>query len=169
MNWSNVTTSIIAHFILLNSTVIPTLEYSVVDYGWSSIRVPLLPLYLLKHYHSLIKTIIICQTQPFTACSLIQHSSVFCKGHIIPADPLIWEEDQEKKCCPFSKCPMEKNKKALQYHSIFIHWGCQWTYDGLKPYSTTPIWLDADMHRTTRLYVRRASSTACGLSTWRPF
>lgn len=32
---------------------------------------------------------------------------------------------------------MEKNKKALQYHSIFIHWGCQWTSDGLKPYPST--------------------------------
>lgn len=157
MNWSNVTigltTSIIAHFILPNVTVIPKLdEYSVVDYRWSIIGVLCFYNYTFKCYHTLLKTIIICQTQPFTACSLTQHSSVFCKGHIIPADPLISEEDQEKKkCCPFSKCPIEKNKKALQYHSICIHRGCQWTYDGLKPYPS------------------RASSNAWGVTTWRPF
>lgn len=64
---------------------------------------------------------------------------------------------------------MEKNKKALQYHSIFIHWGCQWTYDGLKSYPSTPTWLNANMYRTACLYVRRASSTTWGLTTQRPF
>lgn len=172
MNWSNVTTgfitSFIAHFILPNLTVIPKLhEYSVVDYRWSSLRVLLLQLYFLLH--TLIKTIIICQTQPFTACSLIQHSSVFCTGHVIPADPLIWEKDQETRCCPFSKCPTEKNKKALQYHSVFIRWCCQWTSDGLKPYPSTPIWTNANLYRTTCPYGTAASSTTWGLTTWRPF
>lgn len=167
---TGLTTSVIAHFILPNlksytqAGWVFSSRLQVIQYESSAFTIT-----LLKYSHSLIKTIIICQTQPFTADHSHSIRQSFCEGHIIPADPLIWEEDQEKKCCPFSKCPMEKNKKALQYHSIFIHWGYQWTSDGLKPYPLTPLWLNANMYRNTSLYVRRASSTTWGLTTWRPF
>lgn len=83
----------------------------------------------------------------------------------------LWIEKRIRgnECSPFSKCPMEKNKKALQYHSIFIHWGRQWTCDGLKPKTPTPPGLNANTYSTTCRHATRASSTTWGLTTQRPF
>jgi len=40
------------------------------------------------------------------------HFSVFCQGHLIPADPLIWEEDQGKKSAVLSQsAPWRRTKR----------------------------------------------------------
>lgn len=166
MNWSNVTNSIIAQFILPNWTVTPKLdEYSVVDYGWSSLGVLLLQLYSLNIIITLIKTIINCQ--PFDACSLTQHSTVFLSGTHYSG----WRSDLrrgsgEEQVLSFLKVPHGKEQKGT---TIFIHRGCQWTYDGLTPYASIPTRPIPNKYRTTCLYVRGASSTTWGLTTQRPF
>lgn len=138
-------------------TVIPKLrEYSVVDS--SSIRVLLSQLYLNITTRR--------QTQPFTACSLIQHSSVFFislfflkKGDTLFQLTLRLEKRIRKtKCCPFSKCPMEKNKKALQYHSMFVHWGGSvdlWWSETLN--ASTPVCMTQCKHVQDHTPVREMS------------
>lgn len=90
----------------------------------------------------------------------------FIKGHIIPADPLIWEKDQKKeKNCPFSTCLMEKNKKALQNHLMFIHWGCQRTRDGPKPDPCPPVCRHVQDH--VACMWEEQSQPLQGLTAWR--
>lgn len=80
-----------------------------------------------------------------------------------------------KKHCPFSKCPMEKNKK--RHYSIIPYSPTearQWSYDGLKPslYIATSIYIYDSMETRTGpsgLCMRRATSTARGLNHTKAF
>lgn len=90
-------------------------------------------------------------------------------GHVVPANALIWEEDQEKKVLSFSQsAPAENNnnkkkKKGTTVSFLMIHWGHQRTYDGSETSSITT-YLIQTMYRSDCLYMGRATP-----STWSSF
>lgn len=162
MNWSNVTagftTSVIAHFILpnFNSYTQAAWVFSsrFIQYKSTAFTI------ILKYYHTPSDSALHCLLTHTAFFSLFYFSLFFLKKGDTLFQLTLWLEKRirKTKCCPFSKCPMEKNKKALQYHSMFVHWGGSvdlWWSETLN--ASTPVCMTQCKHVQDQTPVREMS------------